>query len=94
MELNLASDQQDGPNVLTDVLKLVEEQPKELLELAEQNEQLEGQSAGDGEEPVEDTIMLEKCGILESQPQQNTFEFSNGLVISSEFDSGNLKSCI
>ena len=42
MELNLASDQQDGPDVLSDVLKLVEEQPKELLELAEQNEQLEG----------------------------------------------------
>ena len=52
------------------------------------------QSDGEDEEPAEDTTLLEKCGILEGQPQQNTFEFDNGIVISSKFDSGNLKSCI
>ena len=55
---------------------------------------MEAQSACEDEEPAEDTSLLEQCGILEGQPQQNTFEFDNGMVISSKFDSGNLKSCI
>jgi Cytosolic carboxypeptidase N-terminal domain len=55
---------------------------------------MEAQSAGEEEEPDVDTKLLEQCGILDGQPQQNTFEFNNGIIISSKFDSGNLKNCV
>ena len=36
---------------------------------------------------------LDDVVILDSQPQQNTWTFNNGIVISSAFDSGNLGRC-
>lgn len=62
--------------------------------MKEEDENLEALSADCEEEPKADTKLLEKYGILDAQPQQNTFEFSNGITISSKFDSGNLKNCV